>query len=280
MSNGSNRNDKFWDVPRTFFDTSVSHVDLPMFFYDTRVRHLNYFVPYDRVAPLLKNTGLVPCKFFNGKCVVSLILYNYRDVSIGGYEEVTITIVVRPEMFPDPKIYLTNFLKQKGSQWTVGAYVLEMPVTTPQARAAGREIWGFPKFETKIPFKFDGNRFEFGVLDPDTGEDIFQVKGHTFGGIPMAAFDLVTYSNLNDKIIKTIVDVDAKYKNCFLGKAELKIGPSKHGMADNIRQLGLDKLRPFVIQTTDKFRSRLNAGTPVADWKTPPIPYKPKSGAY
>ena len=280
MSDGNNKNDKFWDVPRTCQDTSEGRVDLAMFFYDVGVRHLNYFVPYDRVAPLLKDTGLIPCKFFNGKCVVSLIFYNYRDESIGGYDEVTITIVVRPEMLPDPGVYATNFLKQKGAKWTVGAYVLEMPVTIPAARAAGREIWGFPKFETKIPYKLDGKRFEFGVLDPETGEDIFQVKGRTFGGIPMTAFDLVTFSNLDDKIVKTIIDVDAKYRHCFMGKVDLKIGPSKHGMAENIRRLGLDKLRPFAIQSTDKFRSRLNSGNPVADWKTPPIPYKPKTEAY
>ncbi len=280
MSDESRKSDKFWGVPRTYQDTSEGRVDLPIFFYDVRVRHLNYFVPYDRVTPLLKDTGLIPCRFFNGKALVSLIFYNYRDVGIGPYEEATTTIVVRPEMFPDPKLYLPNFLKKKGEKWTVGAYVLEMPVTTPQARAAGREIWGFPKFETKIPYSFEGKKFEFAVLDPETDEDIVRVNGRTFSGLKMPAFDLVTYSNLNDKIMKTIVDVDAKYKNCFMGKAELKIGTSKHGMAENIRALGLEGLRPWVIQTTDKFRSRLNPGNPVAGWKTPPISYKPKTGAY
>jgi len=269
--------DKFWEVQRSYFITSEGKVDLPMFFYQVRVRHLNFFVDYDRVLPLLKGTGLVPCKFFNGKAVVSLIFYNYQKVSIPSYDEVTITIVVRPEMLADPKIYLTNFLKQKGANWTVGAYVLEMPVTRPEARAAGREIWGYPKFETKIPYKLEENYFEFAVLDPETEEQIVSVKGKTRIGIKMRAFDLVTYSNYSDSIWKTIIDVNAWYKNCFRRTAEVKVGPSKHGMAENIRQLGLDRLKPFAIQVTDKFRSKLNPGRAIAEFKSPALPYPPKS---
>jgi len=61
---------------------------------------------------------------------------------------------------------------------TIGAYVLEMPVTIPQARAAGREIWGFPKFETKIPFKLERKRFEFGVLDRKPAKISFKSRPH------------------------------------------------------------------------------------------------------
>jgi len=267
----------FFDVPRTTTYTSQGRVDLPMLFYDVSVRHLNYFVGYNRVLPKLEGTGMVPCKFFNGKALVSLIFYNYRDVSIGGYDEVTITIVVRPLALKDPKIYVTNFLKKKGEKWNnIGAYVLEMPVTIPAARAAGREIWGYPKFVTKIPYKLAGNYFEFEVLDPDTQESIVSVKGAMGAGISMPAFDLVTYSNLNDSILKTIIDVDGNYKTCMNKGVTLKAGSSKHGMAKNVRDLGLENIQPFAIQTCDSYRTRLNAGKPISPWKTPPLPYPPK----
>jgi hypothetical protein len=86
-------------------------------------------------------------------------------------------------------------------------------------------------------------------------------------------FDLVTYSNLNDWILKTVVNVDVKYKTYLNKPAEIKVGPAKHRMTDNLRDLGLDNTQPFVIQTTDSFRSRLNKGEPVAQWKTLPLPY-------
>ncbi len=273
------KTDDFFNVPCIETKTSVSSVELPMLFNRTRARQLNYFIDPARVEPLLKDTGFVPCRFFNGKCIVSLILYNYRDVTIGPYDEVTITILVRPEMLPDPKIYITNLLKKKGASWNgIGAYVLEMPVTIPQARAAGRELWGFPKFETQIPYKLERNSFEFGVKDPHTGEWIVEVRGDYSPGFTMTGFDLVTFSNFRNRIWKTIIDTKVRYKNCLPGKVEVRVGKSEHGMAQNIKALGLDKAKPFVLQYSDDFKSRLNHGEAVADWPTPAMPYQPPLG--
>lgn len=273
------RNDKFFNVPAIKTQTSVSEVELPMLFNNTRVRHLNFFIDPLRVDPLLKGTGLVPCRFFNGKCIVSMIFYNYQEVTIGPYDEVTITILVRPEMLPDPKIYITNLLKKKGESWNgIGAYVLEMPVTIPQARAAGRELWGFPKFETKIPFSLSGRNFEFGVKDPQNDHWIVQVSGMHYPGFPMKGFDLVTLSNFREKIWKTIIHTQVTYSNCLLKNIKVSVGNSSHGMANNIKTLGLDTTKPFMLQTSDKFKSRLNHGTAIADWPTPSLPYPPAGG--
>ncbi len=268
------KGDGFFHVPMSDARTSEGRVDLPMFFYNVGVRHLNYWVDYERVAPKLEGTGLVPLRFFNGKSLISLIFYNYRDVSIGPYDEVTITIVVRPVAFKDPGIYLPTFLRRSGENWgSIGAYVLEMPVTIPQARAAGREIWGFPKFETGIPFRLTGRSFEFEVKDPQTDGSIVSVEGMLGPGIPVRASDLVTYSNLNDSIWKTIIHVDATYTLCTSRGLNLKGGNSLHRMAQNIRDLGLEGIRPFLIMSSDNFRSRLNPGMGVAPWKTPELPY-------
>lgn len=266
--------DSFFEVPMTFSQTSEGRVDLPMFFYHTGVRHLNYWVDYERVEPKLEGTGLVPCKFFNRKALVSLILYNYRDVSIGAYDEVTITIVVRPLALKDPGIYLPTFLKRRGADWgSIGAYVLEMPVTIPQARAAGREIWGFPKFEARIPYRLTGKHFSFEVLEPESGDKIISVEGMMGAGIRLRGTDLVTYSNFKDSILKTIIDVDAVYETCLSRGVEVKVGKSSHRMAQNIWDLGLDEIQPFFIMASDNFRSRLNEGRAIAPWKTPPLPY-------
>lgn len=263
----------FFDVPRTRAITTEGLVELPMLFYDVSVRQLNFFVEYGRALSKLEGTGLVPCRCFNGKALVSLIFYNYRDVSIGGYDEVTIVVVVRPESFPKPRSVLANLLRTEGARWTVGGYVLEMPVTIPQARAAGREIWGYPKFETTIPFKLSGREFEFGVMDPGTGESLLEVKGREGRGIRMRGFDLVTFSNHEEGILKTIIDVDAVYKNCRCHDLSISAGAGEHRFARSVRDLGLDRLKPFALQSTDSFRSRLNPGVRVAEGKAPPLPY-------
>ena len=251
-----------------------------MFFFDVGVRQLNFWVDHERVVPMLRGTGLVPCRFFNHKALVSLIFFNYRDVSIGPYDEVTVTTVVRPMALKDPGIYLPTFLKRRGQNWgSIGAYVLEMPVTSPEARAAGREIWGFPKFETRIPFRIAGRSFAFEVKDPASDETIVSVEGKTGPGIRVKATDLVTFSNLNDSIIKTIIDVDAVYTLGMGAGVTVRAGTGSHGMTKAVRGLGLAETRPFLIMSSDSFRSRLNPGRPVAPWKTPGLPYPPGEGA-
>jgi hypothetical protein len=270
------KGDEFFHVPKSDALTSEGMVDLPMFFYNVAVRHLNYWVDYERVVPKLEGTGLVPLRFFNGKALISLIFYNYRDVSIGPYDEVAITIVVRPAASKDPGIYLPTFLRRSGEDWgSIGAYVLEMPVTIPQARAAGREIWGFPKFETKIPFRLTGRSFEFEVKDPHSDGFIVAVEGMMGPGVKVRATDLVTYSNLNDSIWKTIIHVDAAYTLCTAKGVDLKVCHSPHRMAQNMRDLGFEGIRPFLVMSSDNFRSRLNPGRAVAPWKTPGLPYLP-----
>ena len=266
----------FFNVPRTFYTTCVTETQVPMFFYDVSERRLNYFVDYNRVLTMLEGTGLLPCKFFNGKAMVSIVFFQYRKVTIPAYDEVAITIVVRPKMLPDPSPYITKILfKKRGASWgNMGVYILEMPVTVPEARAAGREIWGYPKFLTKIPNKLDGRKFEFSVLDPDTGKDIVSIKGETGIGIPTKSFDLVCFNNYRDSIWKIIVDADAWYTNARAKKLVMHVGDSNHRMARNLRDLGLAELKPFVIQSTDRLRIKLNAGTPIAKWKSPEMPYK------
>ncbi|RPH52976.1 MAG: hypothetical protein EHM85_00380 [Desulfobacteraceae bacterium] len=265
----------FFDVKRSAAKTSEGDIELPMLFYDVGVRYLNFWVDYEKTASKLAGTGLLPCRFFNGKTIVSLVYFQYRSVDIGPYDEVTITIVVHPEILKKPLFYLPAFLSKTGMEKNnIGAYVLEMPVTTPAARTAGREIWGYPKFVTKISSRLDSDSFEFSVFDPKTNESILSVKCKTGAGIRVNGFDLATYSNLNDSILKTIVNIDAKYRLSSIKNFELVAGHSDHRMVRNIRDLELDRIKPFMVMGTDSFRSRLNRGEPVAKWKTPPLPYE------
>ncbi len=149
-----------------------------------------------------------------------------------------------------------------------------MPVTIPQARAAGREIWGYPKFVTKIPFRLTGIYFGFKVKDPDADDAIVSVKGMMGPGICLKATDLVTFSNLNDSIVKTIIKVDAKTTLCFSKGVKLKVGKSSHGMAANIQDLGLQDLQPAFIMSSDNERTRLNQGSAIAPWKIKELHYK------
>ena len=265
----------FFDVPRTYYTTSYTRTQVPMFFYKMAARIINYFIDYDRALPKLEGTGLKPCRFFKNKAMVSLTFFNYQEVTIGGYDEVVITIMVYPESLPEPSHPLSTILFLKKGEWwkNMGSYVLEMPVTIPAARAAGREIWGFPKFLTTIPYSLTGNRFEFGVNDPDTNESIVEVKGEMGPGFSAKAFDFVSFNNYEDTIFKVITEVNGKMKTCMCKNVKVKAGSGDHRMAKNIRDLGLETAKPMVIMSSDYLQTRLNPGRPIANWNSPALPY-------
>ncbi|MDD1778714.1 MAG: acetoacetate decarboxylase family protein [Candidatus Helarchaeota archaeon] len=266
----------FFDVPKTNFQTSGGSVELPILYREVSERRLNFFVDYEAALAKVEGTGLVPCKFYNHKALASLILWNYRDTSIGPYEEAALILIVRVKELPDRRFYLPTILfRKKSSSWgNMGAYVLELPVTTEAARVAGREIWGYPKFATKIPFKFTSEKeFEFTILDPKSEEPLVSVQAKAGFGITMKGFDLITYSNHQNSILKTVVDIDTKYKSCLRNKVTLHVGDMDHRLTRNLRDLGLDHVKPWVIQITDHFRSRLNPGKPLMDWPALPLPY-------
>jgi len=265
--------DYFFDVPRTSVMTTQGRVDLPMFFYDMSVRMINFLVDYERTLPMLEGTGLVPVRIFRDKAMVNLVFLQYREVSIGGYDEVFISIMVVPRAFPEPGLPLANIFRQNGDKWTIGGYVLEMPVTIPQARAAGREIWGYPKFETKIPFKLSGRHFEYEVLEPESGESLLTVSGTETLGIKLPGLDMVSFSNHDGRILRTITEVDGMYRNCMVKDLKIKAGSSDHRLARNVRDLGLESTRPLSAMCSDASRSKLHAGVPVAEYETPPMPY-------
>ena len=265
----------FFDVPRTAYTTSHTRTQVPMFFYRTAARIINYFIDYDRVLPKLEGTGLSPCRFFKKKAMVSLIFFNYQDVTIGAYDEVVISIMVYPEPLGPPSLPIPTILfAKKAALWKkLGAYVLEMPVTIPAARAAGREIWGFPKFLTTIPSRLSGNHFEFSVMDPDAGVPVVEVKGEMGPGISGKAFDLVSFNNYEDTIFRVETQVNGKMKNCLCKKIEVKAGPTDHRMAQNVRDLGLETAKPAMIMSSDNLQARLNPGRPVAQWPSPRLAY-------
>ena len=266
----------FFDVPQTDYTTSCGVVQLPVFYQRLAMRTINYFVQYDRVLPILKGTGLLPVRFFNGKVLTSLTFFNYQEVSLTAYDEVVLSVSVYPEALGRPSLPSLKLLLAKSEKrWkNMGVYVVEMVVTIPEARAGGREIWGYPKFLTQIPSQLSGNQFKFSVLDPDTEEPIVDVEGEVGRGLSARPFDMVTFTNYEDTILRTVVDVDGRVKHCTCKRIKVKVAPSKHRMAENLRALGLDTAKPFSIMTSDYLRTKLNPGKPVADWKSPALPYQ------
>ncbi|WP_036408541.1 acetoacetate decarboxylase family protein [Mycobacterium gastri] len=253
--------DAFFAVPRTTVSTSAGDVELPILYYDNSHVIAVFAADPAGVAAKLEGTGLVPALHVGNRPVVLCAMYEYRLTSIGPYNEVGIGIAVYPEGHrsgPLPTRWLE--LLRPPDRRDQGAYVIDLPVTTEAARAAGSEIWGYPKFVAPIQFSLGGGRFSCGVEDPDDGSTIMEFSGRAIPTIPIPPSPLVLYSHNHGAMIRTHVDLRNGMRAHLPGGIKMKVGGSHHRMANNLRDIGLDGAVPLAVASTNRFQSRLNNG--------------------
>lgn len=191
-----------------------------------------------------------------------MAFYEYRDTSVGVYNEVgTAIFAVRPG--ERPRLGLAD-LARAPARRTIGMYVVDLPVTTALACAAGRELWGYPKFVTAIDFHLDRRELRSTVRDPAGAGDVCTLAGRLGLGVPVPPLSLMTYTVLDGVLLRTHVDVRGRGWARAAGTVRLTLGGSAHPMASRLRALGLDGARPHLVLATDRFQSLLHAGVPAA----------------
>lgn len=253
--------DRFFQVPRTVQRTSEGLVDLPILYYDVSNVVALFEADLEGVREVLRGTGLVPGIVSRGRAMVGLSFYEYRRTSVGTYNEVGTAIFAVPAGERPPRLRLAEMMRPLRRR-KLGAYVVDLPVTTAAANAAGREIWGYPKFITEIPFELRGRSFRCAVMDPDVPDQaICEIAGSMGAGVPAPPMSLLTYTQLEGQLIRTPIDVRGAVMARGPGELTLRVGPSEHRMARNLHTLGLDGAKPTVVMSTDRFQSKLHPGS-------------------
>lgn len=246
----------FPDAPVTEVATSLGAVKLPIHYADGASLLAFFWVDPAKAARRLDGTGLEPVSFPGGRALHGLAFYDYRETAIGPYHEVGSALTVQPA---GAGASAADLLRRAGRR-RVGFRILDLPVSTGIADAAGREIWGYPKFVTQLPMRFEPGFFSGAVADPGGGE-ILRLEGRAIWLLPMPSLDLVLYSHLAGRPLRTVVDVRAPTR-IARGDFRLALG-SAHPMAETLRDLGLAGARPFAVARCDGgFRARLHRGAP------------------
>lgn len=253
----------FFDVEQTPWTCSQGEVGMPILYYDASNIMALFLAPREAVEAELQGTGLVPALVTGQRAVVGLSMYEYRSTSAGPYNEVGLAVPVFNEGEPRPLLSTLDILRSARSR-RMGFHILDLPVTTEIANAAGREFWGFPKFVTDIGFSWSEGNFHCSVADPDSGDAIMNFTGRTHPLVPMPAMDLVLYSHLDDQTLRTVINIRHGMSWNFAGGMHLETGTSEHPMAARMRRLGFAEARPFAVLSTPRFQSRLNAGVEVS----------------
>jgi hypothetical protein len=215
---------------------------LPVRYFDVQCLVATFLSDLNRATELLESTGLHAVPQEDGKAVVALYCIEYRITDLGPYNEVGLTILATAPGDPIP-----------------ASYVVNLPVTTAPANRAGREIWGYNKFVAAIDVKRDRKQFSTTLCDLEN-TTIGVLEGSRGASVPVPPTDIVTFSLLEGKVIKTLIQVLTPF-HCSSGDGFVfKIGTSMHPMTNNLRTLAIDGARPVMVRYADPFQALLFPG--------------------
>jgi len=217
-----------------------------------------YTADKKKVNNLLEGTGLKAGLHFFGKPVVALGLIQYKVSDLGAYNEIILAIpVIRANEKTGLKNWFdlyTHFSKRKGGQ-----YIIHIPVTTQQSVDAGRDLWGYPKTLLPIKHQFNKNHIHTKLFDEDE-QPLIHVMGGLGFGVPIPTMQLMTYSFLNNALLKTTVEVSSSMKWKIGTQLKIQVDSVKHPIGKDICELGLDNKNPiFTIESTH-FQAKFNEG--------------------
>lgn len=221
----------------------------------------------DAVAALLPSPELCPARWFDGRALVSVDVFRYREATwtddegrtrrMTPYGEVGVSVGVTRGPSPRGLPALRD---------RVGGLVLTLPVTTREARDAGREHWGLPKFTADVEVDDAPGRQVVRVGEEDA---VLLELAVTAGGPVLPTRRRMTvYSSRDGALLETVVPVRGlRQVRPGAGAARLTLGD--HPVADLLRGLdvGPGALAGF---RWAELRSTLPAGRPVGTAR--PVP--------
>jgi hypothetical protein len=262
--NTNSKTDQFWRVARKPFQTSLGVINLPILYPDFSYAFFLFWVDWEKAAAKLAPTVFAPCRFINARAGVLLNIFQYRQSDIGSYNEVGLSILCHPRDQKNPNFIIPQ-LFMNTDRWTMGAYVVDLPVTTEIAYVGGREVWSYPKFVTNIVADLKDRRFRGVVDDPELKQPLFTLEGEIgpLGpGIRFSTASFISYTTHKGTPLRVLTEVDTKFKiNLgFSGTVQVNQN-SKHIMAKNLLDLDLQDKRPFVTMYSEKARMKLHEGT-------------------
>jgi hypothetical protein len=229
--------------------TRSGPVTLPIEYRDASVVSVVFRALPERVAAVLGDLRLEPRRLA-GRTTVVLTLFQYRDTSIGPYNELAVTSYVRP---------LDDRRLRAGSFW-----VHVLPVTTETACAAGLDIWGYPKWVTPIDFTID-QHVVGGGLPGDVSIEVPRGRGPAL----TIAAPFSTFTVRDGMLIRTRVPSRSRLRLVRGRRTRVAVTGSGR-VAALLDRLGCTTMTPTFGFWCEHFASQLPAGEPIgAAWRSP-----------
>jgi hypothetical protein len=232
--------------PATSWTVLGRRVGLPVEVRRAAQWSVQYLVAASAAQRIVGPTGLEVTGPVPGRALVALAVCRYDDTDLDPYHEVALSFVVRPHDAPvDPSA------AQRAREFAtgaIGAYIHRLPVDQEFTCAAGRDIWGFPKWVTSIdidepppgrPRPGSGTT----VRLVDDGSHVLTLTMASGGRLRLPSQAPPSYSFADGVLRRTEWTTTSSGTAGRPGGAILVLGD--HPMADELRSLGLPKRALF-----------------------------------
>jgi hypothetical protein len=225
---------------------------------------VQYLVPAAAAQRLVDPTGLEVTGPVPGRALMALAVCRYDDTDLDPYHEVAVSFVVRRHDAPRPATTAAR-LREFGSG-AIGAYIHRLPVDQEFTCAAGRDIWGFPKWVTTIDID-EPDRGTGGagtgttVRLVDDGVHVLTLTMASGGPLKLPSQAPPSYSYRDGVLRRTEWTSSTEGVTGRFGGATLVLGD--HPVADGLRSLGLPK-RALFTSSAAQMRASFGAAEVVS----------------
>jgi len=224
------------------YTIDAKEITFPVMVSDASMLMNGFLVDAKAAQAMLAGTGFRVVEMFPGKAILQLLAVDYKENDLGDYNEGAILF---PVLTPGEKKPFPFFgaLKRMGNG-TLGNFVYRMPVDQEFTTHAGRYIWGFPKWVSRVDIEF-GPRIARGTFI-DEDELIYSITAKTGGDKTPDDQRAASLAIRDGRAWKTYGTNTSSGLTFSLGGETPDIGDS-HPLAKELRTLGLPKKPMFTV---------------------------------
>ena len=235
----------------------------PAFYHSLDSYRSIHSASYGAVGAQLPSADLYPVRWFDGRAVVMVAAFRYREISLSHgdgtpglmapYGEVMVAALVTREPARAGLPLLTP------SRSGVGAFVFDLPVTTAEACVLGRDLFGLPKFVADMEFRELTETRQVTVSEQD--REILTLTVRPRGPVLMDRAPVTLYSVLDGQLQETTAPFHG-HRQYVLGPHAGGLSLGSHPVADRLRTLEISANALVVMNYVDA-RMILPLGNPV-----------------
>jgi len=200
-----------------------------------------WMVDGDAAQAIVDPSGLRVTRNRKGLATCSIAAVDYIDNDLGTYHELALAFVVQPHDATTP---------QRPSPMKPITYIHQLPVDQAFTCAAGRQLWGFPKWVTEVTYDEDADGTHAALIED--GQLVARL--HVAKGwipIPSRPLDMTCYTSMDGVLRRTpwtTVSHGAKLRK---GGATIEVGDG-HPLATELRTLGVAHRKPLLSMTVSR----------------------------